>query len=317
VCGSLHGDFCVTDEASAPPTKDTARLLAAGARKVFWLRVMNRSLKKGLDALLEHVDHKAMLVCESNSLRKVAQPGLFLMVQGKDSDSWKTSAAEVRDCADRVVCFNGSGFDMDLGTLGIENGVWSLKENATAIVLAGGQSRRMGRDKAMLRVRGKPLIEHICDQVRPHFKEVIVSAAGPETYRSLGVRVVPDRKPGEGPLMGMASALAASGTDMNLVVACDIPEINIPFARRMLREADGYDAVVPRRRTLIEPLFAVYRKNTVGLMEDLLAMGERRIRPLYARCKTRFVPLPRSRWLKNLNTKEEYRRYVRKENGIV
>ena len=83
VCSSLEGEYCITDEVNAPADKDTARLLAAGASKVFWLRTLKTHLHEGFSALLERVEPDSMLVCESNSLRQVVEPGIFLMV--KDS----------------------------------------------------------------------------------------------------------------------------------------------------------------------------------------------------------------------------------------
>ena len=103
VCSSLEGDFCITEETNAQSGKDTARLLAAGANQVFWLRVLKSHLEESLVALLDTIGHDAISVCESNSLRHVVEPGLFLVVKGPNSKIWKSSAGDVKKYADRIV----------------------------------------------------------------------------------------------------------------------------------------------------------------------------------------------------------------------
>ena len=91
VCSSLKDDFNITEETNSNTGKDTARLLAAGASRVFWLRVMKTSLAEGLNTLLDIIPPDTPLVCESNSLRHVVQPGLFLMVAAPNSRPRKSS----------------------------------------------------------------------------------------------------------------------------------------------------------------------------------------------------------------------------------
>jgi molybdopterin-guanine dinucleotide biosynthesis protein A len=269
VCSSLKGDYCITDEADAPADKDTARLAAAGASKVFWLRVMKTHLHRGLCELLEMIDPQTAIVCESNSLREVVTPGLFIMVKNNRTGKYKASAEAVREFADRTVVFDGTGFDMD------------------------------------------PLIARICEALRPHFREVMVSAADAKQYSFLGVPVAADREAGRGPLMGIASALSASACDLNLVVACDMPEMDIALVRRMLRESRDCDIVVPESSEEgLQPLFAVYRKNVAATAAALLADGEGRVRALLDKCRTKRIRVAGRRFAKNLNTMEEYRAYV-------
>lgn len=307
VCSSLKGDYCITEESNGPAQKDTSRLLAAGADRVFWLRVMRKSLHAGVSDLLDIVGPDAVSICESNSLREVVEPALFLMVKDKKSDRFKASAARVREHVDRMIPFDGTGFDAVLDAVGFVDGRWILREHATAIVLAGGESKRMKTDKTLLPINGRPMIEHVWNQLRYHFDEILVSASEAGKYVLPGVRVVPDRTPGQGPLMGIASALEVSTHDLNLVVACDIPEIDIALARQMLAQAEGYDVVVPRaEQSLLEPLFAVYRKSVLGVMQETLCSGERRIRAVFDRCKVKYFNLPDTRRLRNINTMEEY-----------
>ena len=179
------------------------------------------------------------------------------------------------------------------------------------IVLAGGASTRMRRDKALLPVRGKPMLAHICGQLLHNFNRVLLSLGRRGKYGIRGVRTVVDRTPGEGPMMGIASALNASADELNLVVACDIPDIDMAFARRLLREADGHDAVVAATASgLPEPLFAVYRKSKAPEIDRALSLGERRIRMLFSDWDVALVETPPGMTLANVNTIEEYRCYV-------
>jgi molybdopterin-guanine dinucleotide biosynthesis protein A len=317
VCSSLDSDYCITDEADAPPDKDTARLLSAGASRVLWLRCLKTHLKEGFLDLLGKIDPDALLVCESNSLRHVVRPGVFVMVTSEMVGTMKPSAAEVHRLADRTVLFDGTGFDLDIARIGVEKGVWGLRETATVVIMAGGQSKRMGTDKALLPINGMPMIENVCLALRPHFDEVVVSASDELSYGFLGVRVIADRIARQGPLAGLASALAGSGSELNFVIACDIPEVNMPFARHLLREAEGYDIVVPGNGEHVEPLYAVYRNTVVETIDGLLDSGERRVRALFDVCRTKVVDPSGADVAGNLNTMEEYLSYVAKADNSV
>jgi molybdopterin-guanine dinucleotide biosynthesis protein A len=310
VCSSLDGQYRITQETGCNSDKDTARLLAAGAGTVYWLRVMRTHLRQGIDALLEIIDRGAVVICESNSLRQVVEPGLFLMIESTAGKPWKPSAQRVRRYADRVVRSDESHFDIDLERILLAGPRWLLTEDATAIVLAGGHSRRMGADKSMLPVGGRPMIEHICRQLHGTFARVLVSANDTEKFSFLGLDVIPDRIAGRGPLMAVASALQASDSELNLVMSCDIPEVRLAVVRRMLAEADGADVVVPVTSDGREqPLFAVYRRSALQHIEEALELGGRRLSHIYGFCKVRFVELDDTSWFANLNTMADYERY--------
>lgn len=129
VCSSLDGDFHITEETNSNSDKDTARLLAAGASRVFWLRTMQTHLKETIEALLEIIGHSQILICESNSLRQVVEPGLFLMVGDPALNVWKNSAQKVKKYADRIVVSNDSVFNSLLEEIKLIDGKWMLPEN--------------------------------------------------------------------------------------------------------------------------------------------------------------------------------------------
>jgi len=309
VCASLLTNYFITEETEPPEGKDTDRLLKAGAEKVYWLRVMKEHLHEGFEALMDMLPDGAVLVVESNSLRLAAEPDLFVMVRDARSDKFKPTAEAVKSYADKIMLFDGNGFDTDETIFDLVDGRWTEREPATAIILAGGRSRRMGADKSLLPLSGKPMIQHVLEQLRPHFSDVFVSANDPEKYAFLGVRVVPDMTIGQGPLMGIASALAESGTDLNFVTACDIPEVKLDLVSRMLAAAKGCDGVVPVTGVdHFEPLFAVYRKTVADTALSFLKEGRRKIIDVFAQHDLTFMQLEGAREdvLSNLNTPQDY-----------
>jgi molybdopterin-guanine dinucleotide biosynthesis protein A len=314
-CSSLDGNYDITEEKDRQSDKDTSRMLAAGAARVFWLRAIKTHLAEGISALLETIGTNAICVCESNSLRHVAEPELFLMVAGRQDQEPKPSAVEVGPYVDRKVSFDGNRFDIGLDEIGLTDGTWSLRTEATAIIMAGGGSTRAGQDKSMLQVAGEPMIKYIYDQLRPHFNQILVSANDPGKYGFLGADVVADRIADQGPLMGIASAMEASAMEVNFVIACDIPQVDIFLMRRMLRECRDCDAVVPRLGpSQYEPLFAVYRKSILRTMNELLASGRCKIDEVYEHCKINYIDITNGRSLANINTMADYREFVEKNN---
>ena len=316
VCGALKSDYEIIEEKESGGEKDTCKMLAAGAKRVFWLRVFRSHLEAGAGALLEALGEEAVTVCESNSLRGVVEPGVFVMTKSRGEGEVKPSAEEVVAYADRVVRFDGEEFDVGLSDISIVDGRWAIRGEAGAIVLAGGASVRMGEDKSMLDIGGEPMIKYVVEQLRPHFSQVLISGGDVEKYGFVGVEVVGDREAGRGPLMGIASALRVSVNELNFVTACDIPEVDMSFVKEMVRECRGYDAVVPRSEaSRYEPLFAVYNKSALGGIEAALAKGENRIMDALGGCKVKYIDISErgGAVLKNINTMSEYLKFVGKE----
>jgi molybdopterin-guanine dinucleotide biosynthesis protein A len=182
----------------------------------------------------------------------------------------------------------------------------------SAIILAGGKSARMKENKALLPIQGVPLIQKIGQNLEHHFQEIIVSTQSAELFDFLPYRVVKDEQPGQGPLMGVLCGLEASSNPINFVIACDIPEINIPFLDRMVSYTNQYEIVVPvSGENKYEPLFAFYKKSVIPRIKDLLNQQIRQINKLFPLSKTKYIPLENTGWYYNLNSSEDYRRYVK------
>jgi len=312
VCSSLEGVYCITEETDSSSGKDTARLLTAGASRVFWLRVLKDHLLEGTTALLDIIGPNAVSICESNSLRQVVEPGIFLMAKNRDLKRWKSSAQQVKKYADKIVVSDGSSFDFDLDRIKLIAGKWIMQMQATAIIMAGGGSSRMGTDKSMLPIKGQSMIEAICEQLRGFFDQILISANEVDKFAFLGFEVIPDKVPEQGPLMGIASALEASANELNFVVACDIPKINLACVNRMLTEAveSQADIVVPTTgEEKYEPLFAIYRKTALEAINKTLSSGKRKITEVFTLCKVKHIELDNTDWLVNLNTMADYEEF--------
>jgi molybdopterin-guanine dinucleotide biosynthesis protein A len=235
------------------------------------------------------------------------------MFKAVGSDMCKPTAASVEKYTDRTILFDGSSSDIDLDDIELIDGEWAYKMRATAIIMAGGKSKRMGQDKSVLLINGTPAIKHIFAQLRSHFDQIIVSSNNITEHSFDGVEIVPDEATGKGPLMGIASALRVSRNEINFVIACDIPEVDIDIVRQMLRESNGFDAVVPQTGpSQYEPLFAVYKKSVLAEIDKSIAAGQYKIVEPLKNCKINYVDLPGDVRLENLNTMNDYREFVEK-----
>lgn len=190
------------------------------------------------------------------------------------------------------------------------------------ILLAGGRSRRMKRDKAGLPMPEGTLLERILIQVDGYFEEILISLSpGQQLSISRGkspaggrpaFRYVEDAVPGQGPMAGILAGLKAASHEVCAVIACDMPNIHIDFLRRLVRKAEIFDAVVPLSSDgLAEPLFAVYRRKVRAKMQNLLTSGQRSLLPLLDRVRTCRFLVRDTAWLKNLNTPIDYRLFLK------
>jgi molybdopterin-guanine dinucleotide biosynthesis protein A len=156
-----------------------------------------------------------------------------------------------------------------------------------AVILAGGQGRRMGREKCRIELGEKTLLEWMVEAAQRVFERVIIS--GPPGLSRPGVPAFPDARPGAGPLAGIMAGLQAAGTPWIMALPCDSPFVPELFLRGMASLASGHDVVVPRRGEWFEPLHALYSVRCRPEVERLIGLGERRIIALYDLVKTREV----------------------------
>jgi molybdopterin-guanine dinucleotide biosynthesis protein A len=156
-------------------------------------------------------------------------------------------------------------------------------------ILAGGQSRRMGRDKGQLMLNGETLVARMVRTLRVLCDDVAVVTNTPEPFARLGVRLIGDVIPGGGALSGIHAGLANARHEFTVVVACDMPFLNTELVRHMALLAPTYDAVVPRWQGELEPLHAIYSRNCITPIEPLLRQGGRRIIEFYDYIRVRYL----------------------------
>ncbi|MCX2726500.1 molybdenum cofactor guanylyltransferase [Thermomicrobium sp. 4228-Ro] len=192
---------------------------------------------------------------------------------------------------------------------------------ASIALLAGGQSRRMGRDKALLDFLGEPLLARMIRRVRPLTDDLFIVASDRPEYEQFGVPVVPDRFPGCGPLGGIDTALHAARHDYCLVLSCDLPFVNPRLLAALLAIPRDYDVLVPVRsiRTdqggdeTFETLHAVYAKTCIPAIERCLAESRYKIVSFFSSVRVQRVEEAFVRWYDpdllsflNANTPEAY-----------
>lgn len=185
----------------------------------------------------------------------------------------------------------------------------------TGIVLAGGASRRIGRDKAFLELDGRSLIEVVIERMAWVCAELLVVVNDVRPYAGLGVRVVEDRFRGVGVLGGLHAGLEAATHELTLAVGCDMPFLHLDLLRAFAGWAEGFDVAVLRHEDgeQVEPLHAVYRRTCLPAMEAAIRAGRRRIISFFPQVRVRYVTSaevapfdPDLSSFRNVNTPEEW-----------
>ncbi|MBI5143628.1 MAG: molybdenum cofactor guanylyltransferase, partial [Candidatus Omnitrophica bacterium] len=162
----------------------------------------------------------------------------------------------------------------------------------SGIVLAGGRATRMKEpcDKAFLKIAGEPIIKRQLKVLKKIFKEVIIVTNSNDRYKNLkGVKVIPDILPGRGPLGGIYSGLLASKDRYNFVVACDMPFINEALIKYMIDTKDNHDIIIAKKDKKFHPLFGIYNKNCIPIIEEMLKQDRLKISDIFSHVKTHFI----------------------------
>ena len=162
----------------------------------------------------------------------------------------------------------------------------------TSIVLAGGKSSRLGRTKALQIIAGKSLIQWVVDRLAVLSTEIIIVTAHGEVIpcsSAVEIKTVADIYPGKGSLVGIYSGLIASSSSQAIVVGCDTPFLSTGLLEYMTQTSPTFDVVVPQIKKRVEPLCAVYSKNCVAPIRELLEQNELTIIELFRMIKVRYV----------------------------
>ncbi|MGB9791026.1 MAG: molybdenum cofactor guanylyltransferase [Thermacetogeniaceae bacterium] len=185
---------------------------------------------------------------------------------------------------------------------------------ASGIILAGGSSSRMGRDKSLIVYEQQTLIERTVNELQRVVDDLVIASNHTSRYNIPGTVEVPDVYPGMGPLAGIHAGLKRVKHHYAFVISCDLPLFKAELAAYLLELSPGYDVVVPQLDGYFEPLCAVYSKNCIDPIETCLKAGEKKIITFYP--QVRVLPVGREEIERignpeelfyNLNTPEDYR----------
>ncbi len=184
------------------------------------------------------------------------------------------------------------------------------------VVQAGGQSTRMGENKALKAFLGRPLIQRVIDRLTPIADELLVTTNQPESFSFLGLPLFSDLMPGRGPLGGLYTALVSAKYPTVAVVACDMPFVSAPLlvAATGILIKDKADLVIAETAEGYEPLHAVYRRDTcIPAIESAIQADQWRMISWFPKVKIRKLAQdelhrydPDGVAFSNVNTPEEF-----------
>lgn len=198
----------------------------------------------------------------------------------------------------------------------------TIVKSASAVILVGGRSARMGQPKATLRFGNVTLIERTVAELARAFDDIVVVAAPDSEAIELpalgAVTIVHDEDAYQGPVGALARGLRAARHELAFACSCDLPTLRSGVASWMLSLANGYDAVISRVGERLQPLHAVYRRRCAGALDAMLSRGERRLSTIADVVKARIVAEaeyrsgdPDALSCFNINTPEDYARALK------
>lgn len=167
--------------------------------------------------------------------------------------------------------------------------------NVSGVILAGGKSRRMGVNKALLVIDGATIIERVVRTIEQVLSEIILVTGDLDSMSGLEpgmtpIRVVDDIHPGVGALGGLHSGLYHAAEDLVFVCACDMPFINPELVKYIIDAAEGFDAAVPVIGDNYEPLMAAYSKGCVESIEKQIKLGKKQIKSFFGDVRLKEIP---------------------------
>ncbi len=165
------------------------------------------------------------------------------------------------------------------------------KREITGIILAGGRSSRLGKDKGLCSFKGKSLVSYAIEILEPLCGSMVISANHfPEKYAEFGLPVIPDEIKNIGPMGGIHACLKTSKTQHNLILSCDTPFVNTNVFRYLLEEVKNFQVVCPAHETfLVEPLSAYYNTNILSDLEKAIREKDYKMMHFFKRIRFKSV----------------------------
>lgn len=194
------------------------------------------------------------------------------------------------------------------------------RPDITGVILVGGKSLRMGKDKAFLEFSGKPLLERVLEIFRESFHRILLVGDRRERFADYGLPVLEDIFPGSA-LGGLYTGLYRAQTEYVFISPCDLPFPNKGVLDHICSLREGFDAIVPTTHRGFEPLFALYATTCLEPMRRLLESGNYCVYDFYPQVRVRYVPSEELAQLDkegksflNINTPEDYARLEKRSS---
>jgi len=186
----------------------------------------------------------------------------------------------------------------------------------SGVILAGGKSRRYGKNKALVKIDGTPLIERVVRVMQSVFQDLILITNTPNEYAYLKIPMYEDLIKGLGPLGGILTGLTAISSEMGFFVACDMPALNRELICYMVEKSEGFDVVVPRMYGKMETLHAIYSRGCLPAIRKLINSHEYQTLRFFSEVSVRYIEEdelryfdPELRSFFNVNSPQEVVKY--------
>lgn len=180
------------------------------------------------------------------------------------------------------------------------------QDNITGVILAGGRSSRMGEDKGLIEINGKPLFEHIAERLRPQVGDILISCNRNTERYGRNFQTVPDiTQDFSGPLAGMLAALSVSKTKWVLFVPCDVPAFPTNLAEAFLENTAGQQAVYACDAEREHPTLCLLNRNLIPALKTYLGKGDRKLMIFLHKIGAKSVLFNESTAFSNLNSPED------------
>jgi molybdopterin-guanine dinucleotide biosynthesis protein A len=186
-----------------------------------------------------------------------------------------------------------------------------LNNNITLIILAGGKSTRMGTDKALLKINGKTFVQHIYDNLKDSFIDVIISSNNPKV-KVTGAKIISDEIKNIGPMGGIYTCLKQSKTEFNFIVSVDTPFVSSKLTSEIASRSDNYDITIVRCNNKTNPIIGVYRKNILPILEQEINSKMYKMMKFLEKTNYKTIMLDDKFIvdLQNINSVDDYRKIV-------
>jgi molybdopterin-guanine dinucleotide biosynthesis protein A len=190
----------------------------------------------------------------------------------------------------------------------------NLKWNISGVILSGGQSLRMGENKAFIAIDGIPIIKRIHNVFKKLFQEILIITNEKELFSLFDARIYSDLIPNRGALAGLYTGLFFSSFSHSFCVACDMPFLKESVIEFLIHNMNDFDVIVPKTTDGLQPLHAIYSKNCLPAIKKVIDQGGKKIIDFYPLLNIKMVEGqefyhldPKMESFININTPEELR----------